>query len=202
MPLVFFYSHSPFLSSFLKRVFFRSQQFDSVKPQALFYYICFFCCCISFSVFASPVAANGPQCPLIRCARYPLCTHFFRFHSVYAYGKYFHVSAKFCALTKELHIHHHKAYFLYVYKTVEAAAASPKIEHTKLCDMCLIMNAYENSRSFIHKHTHIQFGDVTQNSDGNSNSNSHQKRYIMSKNFLYPPNDERKIKSSMKLQKV
>lgn len=125
---------------------------------------------------------------------------FFRFHSVYAYGKYFHVSAKFCALTKELHIHHHKAYFLYVYKTVEAAAASPKIEHTKLCDMCLIMNAYENSRSSIHKHTHIQFGDVTQNSDGNSNS--HQKRYIMSKNFLYPPNDERKIKSSMKLQKV
>lgn len=199
MPLVFFCSHSLFLSSFLKRVFFRSQQFDSVKPQALFYYICFFCC-ISFSVFASPVAANGPQCPLIRCARYPLCTHFFQFHSVYAYGKYFHVSAKFCALTKELHIHHHKAYFLYVYKTVEAAAASPKIEHTKLCDMCLIMNAYENSRSFIHKHTHIQFGDVTQNSDGNSNS--HQKRYIMSKNFLYPPNDERKIKSSMKLQKV
>lgn len=114
-------------------------------------YMFFLFCFIPFSVFASPVAANGPQCPLTRCARYPLCTHFFRFHSVYAYGKYFHVSAKFCALTKELHIHHHKAYFLYVYKTVEAAA-SPKMEHTKLCDMCLIMNAYENSRSFIHKH--------------------------------------------------
>lgn len=200
MPLVFFLLSFSLSVIVPQARFFRSQQFDSVKPQALFYYICFFLFCfISFSVFASPVAANGPQCPLIRCARYPLCTHFFRFHSVYAYGKYFHVSAKFCALTKELHIHHHKAYFLYVYKTVEAAA-SPKMEHTKLCDMCLIMNAYENSRSFIHKHTHIQFGDVTQNSDGNSNS--HQKRYIMSKNFLYPPNDERKIKSSMKLQKV
>lgn len=199
MPLVFFYSHSPFLSSFLKRVFFPLSTIRFCETTSFILLYMFFFCCISFSVFASPVAANGPQCPLTRCARYPLCTHFFRFHSVYAYGKYFHVSAKFCALTKELHIHHHKAYFLYVYKTVEAAA-SPKIEHTKLCDMCLIMNAYENSRSFIHKHTHIQFGDVTQNSDGNSNS--HQKRYIMSENFLYPPNDERKIKSSMKLQKV
>lgn len=198
MLLVFFCLHSPFLSSFLKRVF--SALNNSILWNHKLYFIIYvFFCCISFSVFASPVAANGPQCPLTRCARYPLCTHFFRFHSMYAYGKYFHVSAKFCALTKELHIHHHKAYFLYVYKTVEAAA-SPKIEHTKLCDMCLIMNAYENSRSFIHKHTHIQFGDVTQNNDGNSNS--HQKRYIMSENFLYPPNDERKIKSSMKLQKV
>lgn len=184
-PLFLFLSSS--LNAYLLH-FFR-KHFDSVKPQALFYYTCFLLYFIS--VIWWPVAALDS---LLSC----VCGLFFAFtFSMCAYGKYFHVSAKFCALTKELHIHHHKAYFSYTQNCWSSSSSFPKKWNTK--SLWYVFN-YERKRIFtliltytyrererdtyrwIHAlcpsviHIHRQQQRQWQR--------QRQKRYIMSKKFL------------------
>lgn len=169
----YFFAPFPLSVIVAQRVFtsFFRKHFDSVKPQALFYYMCFLLYFIS--VIRWPVAALDSLLSCV-CALFShsifRCVHMV---NIFMFRLNFAHWPKSCTFTTTKHI--------FSYTQNCWSSSFPKNGTPKVCDMCLIMNANEYSHSFSHTHRererhiaeYMLFAQVlytfTDNSNGNGN---------------------------------